>query len=91
MPLIYLPLFAWPNAALAYDAPPGFEDFAPIHENGDFVQDLITINKQGICFFQDALMHLGLNGSAGLSIIIWAACLKVLTTPFYENALKYPT
>lgn len=37
-------------------------------------------------------MQLGFNGcSAGLSIIIWAACLKVLTTPFYENSLKYPT
>ena len=36
-------------------------------------------------------MHLGLTtGSAGLSIIIWAAVLKVLTTPMFENSLKYP-
>ena len=30
-PLMYLPLFAIPNAAFAYGAPPGFDDFEPIH------------------------------------------------------------
>lgn len=55
VPLVFLPLFAMPNAAMAYgtppgEIPPGFEDFTPIHQS-DFVQDLITLNKQGICFF----------------------------------------
>lgn len=29
-------------------------------------------------------------GCAGLSIVLWAALLKVLTTPVYENAVRYP-
>jgi len=29
-------------------------------------------------------------GSAGLAIVLWAAFLKVVTTPLYYNALKYP-
>ena len=31
-PLLYLPLFAIPSAALAYSAPEGFEDFPSIHQ-----------------------------------------------------------
>lgn len=31
VPLMFLPLFALPNAAFAYSAPPGFDDFDPIH------------------------------------------------------------
>lgn len=40
VPLVYLPLFALPNAALAMEAPPGFDDFAPLHEQ-DFLSNLI--------------------------------------------------
>lgn len=115
VPLMYLPLFAMPNAAMAYGpylmnnkcpacssfpcscqggavrAPPGFESFTPVHQM-DFVQQLIDINKNGILYFEQQISHLGLHGSsAGLSIIIWAACLKILTSPIYETTLKYPT
>ena len=90
-PLAYLPLFALPGAATAYGPPPGFEDFEPIHQ-ANFVQNLIELNKGGIVCVQELLNHLGIyGGSAGFSIIIWAACLKVLTSPMYEKALKYPT
>lgn len=52
---------------------------------------MIEINKSCILFFQQALSQLGFDGcSAGLSIIVWAAFLKILTTPAYENSLKYP-
>ena len=91
VPFLYLPLMAFPSAAMAYGAPPGFDDFEPIHQQGEFLQNMIEINKSCIIFFQEALSHIGFeSSSAGLSIIIWAAFLKVLTTPAYENSLKYP-
>ena len=30
------------------------------------------------------------GGNVGLSIFIWAAFLKLLTSPLYEKTLKYP-
>lgn len=88
---MFMSLFAMPLSASAYGPPPGFDDFTPIHQD-DFVQNLIEVNKGCILAAQHALDYIGVHGSsAGLSIIVWAACLKVLTSPFYENSLKYPT
>ena len=101
VPTLYLPLFALPSTALvmdvwskalAMDAPPGFDDFAPIHQGG-FLQNLIQINKDCILSV-DQLLHsvgCGCDGSSvSLSIFIWAAFLKLLTSPLYEKTLKYP-
>lgn len=89
-PYIYLPLFALPNAAFAMEAPPGFENFSPIQEDG-FLQNLVTVNKDCILFVEQLLNQIGISGcSVGLSIFIWAAFLKLLTTPLYEKTLKYP-
>lgn len=91
VPLVYLPLFSLPSAAFAYGAPPGFDDFDAIHQV-TFIQQIIDMNKNFILLAQDTIETAGIhNFSAGISMIVWAACLKVLTSPFYENALKYPT
>lgn len=98
-PLVYLPLFAYPAAAMAafQQPPPGFEDFSPIHESmfADFlfqIQQVVDINKDCILFVEQILSKTcGVNaGSAGLSIMIWAMCLKLLAAPFYEGQMKYP-
>lgn len=90
-PLMYLPLFAMPGAAFAYPAPAGFDDFDPIHELSS-AQQLIDLNKGFILSVQSALEGAGVHDvSAGISMVVWAACLKLFTSPFYENALKYPT
>lgn len=82
--MVYLPLFAMSTAAMAAEAPPGFEQFHSLHEV-NFQQGVVDINKDCILFVQQALSHAGLHGSsAGLAIAIWAACLKLLTAPFYE-------
>jgi hypothetical protein len=47
-PLQFMSLFALPGAAFAAsDVPPGFEDFAPLHDLG-FLQNLVQANKDTI-------------------------------------------
>lgn len=70
--------------------PEGFETF-PADNTGIFGQ-LVELNKNCVLVLQDLLAQCGLEAgdSAGLSIIVWAFILKLLSTPFYENAVKYP-
>lgn len=72
------------------NVPDGFEMF-PAQNEGIF-GNLIDLNKQCILQLQDTLVQFGFQSgdSAGLSIISWAFILKLLSTPFYENAIKYP-
>ena len=35
-------------------------------------------------------LGLDVGDSAGLSIIAWTFMLKILSTPYYENAIKHP-
>lgn len=88
-PYAFVPLMLMPSAAHAADiAPAGFESFPKI-EIG-FLEQLVELNKGGVVFIQEMLQNtIGLgDNSAGFAIILWAITLKILTTPFYEAAVK---
>lgn len=96
VPQIYMPMLFLPQAVFASEAPPGFEEFDKVFTDSqptlDVLEYMVNINKNCILSVLQQLHEVGIhNQSAGLAIIIWAATLKLLTSPFYENALKYPT
>ena len=56
------------------------------------LQPLIELNKACISLI-DGVLDQTIGdpaGCAGLSIFIWAAFIKVLTTPIYERTIKLP-
>lgn len=96
LPQIYVPLLFLPQMAMASGIPPGFEEFDQVYiappPEFDFIEFMVNLNKNCILGVLQLIHQVGIfNDGAGLAIIFWAVILKLMTSPFYENALKYPT
>ena len=87
------PVWLFPGLAMAANSvPAGFEDFSYVAPNdSNIFQFIIEFNKSFIILLEKTLHNGGMEyGSAGLAIVLWAAFLKIITTPLYYNTLKFP-